>query len=159
MCQQDAFSATLYTQTTGLLSSIWDTAATLFAPSQARWQSASEPQQTPPRSHTIPAGSALSCPWAVGVGHTACILGGEGTRASWFLSRKLSVLSAKVIGLIIFMYIKKKIILNWIYVLVWWRIDSGCWWKVTFISTKLKSSQHQLMVSWFSSLSIHLEVS
>lgn len=47
-----------------------------------------------PHSHTIPAGSALSCPWAVGVGHTACVLGGEGTRASWFLSRKLSLLSA-----------------------------------------------------------------
>lgn len=68
MCQQDVFTATLYTQTTGLLSSIWDTAVTLFAPSQARWQHASKPQLThpPPHSHTIPAGPALSYPLGSG---------------------------------------------------------------------------------------------
>lgn len=94
MCQQDVFTATLYTQTTGLLSSIWDTAVTLFAPSQARWQHASKPQLTHPPILT-PSQQALLCPslWAVGFGRTACVLGGGGTGASWFLSRKLGLVS------------------------------------------------------------------
>lgn len=79
MCQQDVFAATLYTQTTGLLSSIWDTAVTLFAPSQARWQRASK-NPTYPQPILTPSQQALLCPspWAVGLGRTACILGGRG---------------------------------------------------------------------------------
>lgn len=93
MCQQDVFTATLYTPTTGLLSSIWDTAVTLFAPSQARWHHASRPRLTPPI--LTPSQQALLCPspWAVGLGCTACVLGRGGARASWFLSRKLGLVS------------------------------------------------------------------
>lgn len=81
ICQQDVCSATLYTQTTEQSSSIWDPAATPIAPSQAR-QSAECGTATNPTYS--PSQQALVCPssWALGVGH---ILGGGGTKASWFL--------------------------------------------------------------------------
>lgn len=42
-----------------------------------------------------PSQQALLCPipWAVGLGYTTCVLGGGGTRESWFLSRKLGLIS------------------------------------------------------------------
>lgn len=83
MCQQDVCSATLYTQTTDLSSSIWDTAASLFAPSQAGEGGTvpANPQCSlrPPLSSTL-SQQALLCPrpWAGGVGRTARTVGGGG---------------------------------------------------------------------------------
>lgn len=85
MCQQDVCSATLYTQTTDLSSSIWDTAASLFAPSQAgqsggRWHCASYP---PPSQQAL----LCPCPWAGGVGCTACTIGGGGHKGKVIVAR------------------------------------------------------------------------
>lgn len=91
MCQQDVCSATLYTQTTGPSSSIWEAATSLFAPSQARQSGEGgmvPANPMPPPPPLLPSQQALLCPspWAVGVGHTARTLGGGGgTRASWLL--------------------------------------------------------------------------
>ena len=91
MCQQDVCSATLYTQTTDLSSSIWDTAASLFAPSQARQpgEGGTVPASPPTPPHPPPSQQALLCPrpWAGGVGRTARTVGGGGHKGKLIVAR------------------------------------------------------------------------
>lgn len=94
MCQQDVFTATLYTQTTGLLSSIWDTAATLFAPSQARWHHASKPRLTHPHfSHHPSRPCSVLAPGQYNLAAQHAYQEEGGARAIWLLSRKLGLIS------------------------------------------------------------------
>lgn len=88
MCQQDVCSETLYTQTTDLSSSIWDTAASLPSPTQDR-----QPGEggTVPANPPVPSPSqqALLCPrpWAGGVGRTARTVGGGGHKGKLVVAR------------------------------------------------------------------------
>lgn len=86
MCQQDVCSATLYTQTTDLSSSIWDTAASLFAPSQARQpgEGGTVPAKPQPPSHPSRLCSVLA-PGQEGLAAQHAQWEEGGTRASWLL--------------------------------------------------------------------------
>lgn len=88
MCQQDVCSATLYTQTTDLSSSIWDTAASLFAPSQARQPGEGGTVPANPKSPTPTAPSRLCsvlAPGQEGLAAQHAQWEEGGTRASWLL--------------------------------------------------------------------------